>query len=109
MAPKKQKMKIDHQGFTAKEYVEAIATDDMSAEERDYERRLFPYLVEGYKLIHGSPGLPARLKQYTEVYDWAETKLLECEGIYRLAERRHDFMRFLVHYEAGHLPLRMKA
>ncbi|WP_224826491.1 hypothetical protein [Cognatishimia sp. MH4019] len=85
-----------------------IATNDgepFSMQDLTYEALLQPYILHAWKAISGSPGIPGRIKQLTDVYKAAEAALERDTGRKRRVSRVIDLPRFMDAYASRGLPL----
>ena len=72
-----------------------------SLEDQRYHDAIKPYLAAAYDRYPGNPGLPARLKQHSDVIAYAE----DLAGIPDHLKRPVNFIEFFKLYTGGGLPL----
>lgn len=70
-------------------------------EDQRYHAAIEPHLAAAYERYPGSPGLPARLKQHSDVLAYAQ----DLAGIPEHQKRPVSFVEFMKLYTGGGLPL----
>ncbi len=70
-------------------------------EDQRYHAAIEPYLAAAYERYPGGPGLPARLKQHSNVLAYAQ----DLAGIPEHKKRPVSFVEFMKLYTGGGLPL----
>ena len=70
-------------------------------EDQRYHEAIEPHLAAAYERYPGNPGLPARLKQHSDVVAYAEDQA----GIPEHHKRPVSFVEFMKLYTGGGLPL----
>ena len=69
-----------------------------------YEVKLWPFVVEAWKVVRGQPGIAGRLAQLAQVYKFAGENLRKMTGEERRVPRVIDLQAFTAIYTSEGLP-----